>query len=73
VAGIVSLLNDYRISTGRRPLGFLNYWLYGHGLPGLNDITDGTNPGCNTDGFTAIAGWDPVCSSKPFSLHFYVD
>ncbi|KAH9061845.1 subtilisin-like protein [Lactarius deliciosus] len=59
-AGIFSLLNDYSISKGKGPLGFLNGWLYGHGLPGLNDIISGSNPGCNTDGFTAIAGWDPV-------------
>ncbi|KAH9164080.1 peptidase S8/S53 domain-containing protein, partial [Lactarius sanguifluus] len=50
-AGIISLLNDYRISNGKPPLGFLN---------GLNDITSGTNPGCNTDGFSAVPGWDPV-------------
>ncbi|KAH9168160.1 subtilisin-like protein [Lactarius sanguifluus] len=60
VAGIFSLLNDYSISKGEGPLGFLNGWLYGRGLPGLNDIVSGSNPGCNTDGFTAIAGWDPV-------------
>ncbi|KAH9168156.1 subtilisin-like protein [Lactarius sanguifluus] len=59
-AGIFSLLNDYSISKGEGPLGFLNGWLYGRGLPGLNDIVSGSNPGCNTDGFTAIAGWDPV-------------
>ncbi|KAH9055296.1 subtilisin-like protein [Lactarius vividus] len=60
VAGIISLLNDYLISQGRSPLGFLNPWLYGGGLSGLNDITSGSNPGCNTDGFPATVGWDPV-------------
>ncbi|KAH9074754.1 subtilisin-like protein [Lactarius deliciosus] len=60
VAGIISLLNDYLISKGSQPLGFLNPWLYGTGLPGLNDIKSGSNPGCNTDGFPAVAGWDPV-------------
>ncbi|KAH9160722.1 peptidase S8/S53 domain-containing protein [Lactarius sanguifluus] len=60
VAGIISLLNDHRLSHGRRPLGFLNPWLYGGGLNGLNDIVSGSNPGCNTDGFSAIVGWDPV-------------
>ncbi|KAH9057769.1 subtilisin-like protein [Lactarius vividus] len=60
VAGIISLLNDYLISRGSTPLGFLNPWLYGAGLPGLNDITSGSNPGCNTDGFPAVTGWDPV-------------
>ncbi|KAH9058057.1 subtilisin-like protein [Lactarius vividus] len=61
-AGIISLLNDFLISEGKNPLGFLNPWLYGrdHGLRGLNDITSGSNPGCNTDGFSAAAGWDPV-------------
>ncbi|KAH9012922.1 subtilisin-like protein [Lactarius hengduanensis] len=59
-AGIISLLNDYRISNGRSPLGFLNIWLYSVLLPGLNDITSGSNPGCNTDGFSAVPGWDPV-------------
>ncbi|KAI9450434.1 subtilisin-like protein [Lactarius psammicola] len=60
VAGIISLLNDYRISKGRPPLGFLNPRLYGSGLAGLNDITSGSNPGCGTDGFPAVVGWDPV-------------
>ncbi|KAH9006053.1 peptidase S8/S53 domain-containing protein [Lactarius hengduanensis] len=59
-AGIISLLNDYRISNGRSPLGFLNVLLYGIFLGGLNDITSGSNPGCNTDGFSAVPGWDPV-------------
>ncbi|KAH8991251.1 peptidase S8/S53 domain-containing protein [Lactarius akahatsu] len=60
VAGIISLLNDHRLSQGRPPLGFLNPWLYNGGLNGFNDIVSGSNPGCNTDGFSAIAGWDPV-------------
>ncbi|KAH9009181.1 subtilisin-like protein [Lactarius hengduanensis] len=60
VAGIISLLNDYRLSQGKPPLGFLNPWLYGGGLNGINDIVSGSNPGCNTDGFSAVVGWDPV-------------
>ncbi|KAH9009020.1 subtilisin-like protein [Lactarius deliciosus] len=60
VAGIISLLNDWLILTGQEPLGFLNPWLYGRGSGGLTDITEGSNPGCGTDGFTAIVGWDPV-------------
>ncbi|KAH9059511.1 subtilisin-like protein [Lactarius vividus] len=60
VAGIISLLNDWLISTGQDPLGFLNPWLYGRGLAALNDITEGSNLGCGMDGFSAIAGWDPV-------------
>ncbi|KAF8264281.1 peptidase S8/S53 domain-containing protein [Lactarius quietus] len=60
VGAIISLLNDYRISQGKPPLGFLNPWLYGGGLAGLNDITFGSNPGCGTNGFSSIVGWDPV-------------
>ncbi|KAH9070801.1 subtilisin-like protein [Lactarius deliciosus] len=62
VAGIISLLNDYLISEGQNPLGFLNPWLYTkeEGMSGFNDIKSGSNPGCDTNGFTAIAGWDPV-------------
>ncbi|KAI9451472.1 subtilisin-like protein [Lactarius psammicola] len=51
---------NFVMGTEWRPLGFLNLWLYDRGRAGLNDIVSGTNPGCNTDGFTAIAGWDPV-------------
>ncbi|KAH8985704.1 subtilisin-like protein [Lactarius akahatsu] len=60
VGGIISLLNDQLISTARGPLGFLNPWLYGRGLATLDDITQGSNSGCGMDGFSAIAGWDPV-------------
>ncbi|KAH8987467.1 subtilisin-like protein [Lactarius akahatsu] len=60
VAGIISLLNDWLILTGQGPLGFLNPWLYGRGSQGLTDITEGSNTGCNMDGFSAIVGWDPV-------------
>ncbi|KAH9011822.1 subtilisin-like protein [Lactarius hengduanensis] len=60
VAGTISLLNDYLITNGRPPLGFLNIRLYDDGFAGLNDITSGSNPGCDTDGFSAVPGWDPV-------------
>ncbi|KAH9037110.1 subtilisin-like protein [Lactarius pseudohatsudake] len=64
VAGIISLLNDWLILTGQAPLGFLNPWLYGRGSGGLTDITEGSNPGCNMDGFSSIVGWDPVRSTR---------
>ncbi|KAF8258353.1 peptidase S8/S53 domain-containing protein [Lactarius quietus] len=60
VAAIFSLLNDYLLSIGKKPLGFLNPWLYGLGVVGMNDIKSGSNPGCGTEGFSAVAGWDPV-------------
>ncbi|KAH9173793.1 hypothetical protein EDB89DRAFT_2155382 [Lactarius sanguifluus] len=65
VAGIISLLNDHRLSQGKRPLGFSEPLALRGRPQGLHDIVSGSNPGCNTDGFSAIAGWDPV---RPASL-----
>jgi len=41
VAGIISLLNDFQLSQGRDPLGFLNPRLYGDCRAGFKDITSG--------------------------------
>ncbi|CAL1715197.1 unnamed protein product [Somion occarium] len=59
-AGVIALLNDFRLSQGKASLGFLNPIIYSTGINGFNDITSGSNPGCGTNGFTARAGWDPV-------------
>lgn len=59
VAGIITLLNEERLAAGKKPIGFLNPTLYAH--PEMfNDITVGSNPGCGTNGFSAVPGWDPV-------------
>ncbi|OJT13117.1 Tripeptidyl-peptidase sed3 [Trametes pubescens] len=58
-ASVISLLNDELAAVGKPPLGFLNPFLYSTGAAALNDITTGSNPGCNTNGFPARAGWDP--------------
>ena len=60
VAAIISNLNDYLLSQGKAPLGFLNPWLYKKASAALNDITSGSNPGCGTKGFSAAQGWDAV-------------
>ncbi|KAF1979797.1 subtilisin-like protein [Bimuria novae-zelandiae CBS 107.79] len=58
-AAIINLINEERIKAGKGPVGFINPVLYAN--PGvLNDITNGTNPGCGTEGFAASKGWDPV-------------
>ncbi|PIL33248.1 hypothetical protein GSI_04698 [Ganoderma sinense ZZ0214-1] len=59
-AAVISLINDKLIAAGKSPLGFLNPFLYSTGASALNDITSGSNPGCNTNGFSAEQGWDPV-------------
>jgi tripeptidyl-peptidase-1 len=59
-ASVIALLNDRLMSSGKAPLGFLNPWLYSTAASALNDITDGSNPGCGTNGFPATGGWDAV-------------
>ncbi|KZT10837.1 family S53 protease-like protein [Laetiporus sulphureus 93-53] len=59
-ASVVALLNDELVSAGKSTLGFLNPWLYSTASGALNDVTSGDNPGCETNGFPATTGWDPV-------------
>lgn len=57
VASLVALLNDHRLRHGLPKLGFLNPLLYSERVKGgLNDITEGSNPGCSTNGFKAMKG-----------------
>jgi tripeptidyl-peptidase-1 len=59
VGSIVTLINDARLAVGKGPVGFWNPVLYNN-PDALNDITSGNNPGCETNGFSAVPGWDPV-------------
>lgn len=58
-ASIINLINEERLAVGKNPVGFVNPTLYSNPSV-LNDITNGTNPGCGTQGFSAVEGWDPV-------------
>jgi tripeptidyl-peptidase I len=58
-ASTVALINDQLIAAGKSPLGFINPLIYAN-PSAFNDITSGNNPGCNTSGFPATSGWDPV-------------
>jgi len=49
-AGVFALLNDFRLSQGKSTLGFINPLIYSTASSGFNDITAGSNPGCNTRG-----------------------
>ncbi|KAK2039243.1 aorsin [Colletotrichum somersetense] len=59
VGSIINLLNEKRIAAGKQPVGFINPTLYAHPEI-LNDVTNGNNPGCGTQGFSAVSGWDPL-------------
>ncbi|KAI2634469.1 peptidase S8/S53 domain-containing protein [Xylaria nigripes] len=58
-AAMIALINGERIKAGKGPVGFVNPTLYAH--PEIfNDIVEGNIPGCQTDGFFAVDGWDPA-------------
>ncbi|KAH7883306.1 peptidase S8/S53 domain-containing protein [Phlebopus sp. FC_14] len=61
VGAMLTMINDARIAANKKPIGFINPAIYSTNFTGLfNDITNGTNQGCGTDGFNATKGWDPV-------------
>jgi len=63
VAGIFSLLNDYRLSKGQASLGFINPLIYKSGYA-FNDITSGYNPACGT-----IGKYFYLIDHIPFTFH----
>lgn len=59
VGAILTLINEERYISGKSSIGFINPVAYA--FPWMfKDITEGHNPGCNTSGFAAVPGWDPV-------------
>ncbi|RPD60145.1 subtilisin-like protein [Lentinus tigrinus ALCF2SS1-7] len=60
-AAVITAVNDARIAAGKSPVGWINPALYSSDFAkAYNDVTNGTNPGCSTQGFNAAPGWDPV-------------
>lgn len=59
-AAIIALVNDALLAAGKKPLGFLNPWLYSKAHKTFTDVTIGSSYGCNTTGFPAQKGWDAV-------------
>ncbi|KAF8198782.1 Pro-kumamolisin, activation domain-containing protein [Mycena galopus ATCC 62051] len=61
VASMLTIFNDARLALGKSTVGFINPTIYSPAFRGaFNDITNGTNQGCGTDGFFAVEGYDPV-------------
>ncbi|OKL59359.1 Aorsin [Talaromyces atroroseus] len=58
-SSVINRIIEERLAIGKGSLGFLNPTLYSNAWA-LNDITNGTNPGCGTEGFSTAPGWDPV-------------
>lgn len=59
-AAVIALVNDALLAEGKKPLGFLNPWIYGKAYKTFTDVTIGSSYGCNTTGFPAQKGWDAV-------------
>ncbi|KAK7045228.1 subtilisin-like protein [Favolaschia claudopus] len=60
-ASLIAAVNDARLAAGKSPVGFINPALYSPAFASaFNDVTKGSNPACETDGFPAAPGWDPV-------------
>jgi len=64
---VISLLNEIQMSSGKKPLGFLNPWLYTNAASMMQPVESGCNAGCESNqggtGFCAIKGqgtWSPV-------------
>jgi tripeptidyl-peptidase-1 len=58
---MITLINDARLAAGKSPVGFINPAIYSDAFRGaFTDIVSGNNPGCGTDGFESVEGWDPV-------------
>ncbi|RFU73337.1 alkaline serine protease [Trichoderma arundinaceum] len=59
VASILNRINGERLKAGKPTLGFVTPALYANPSI-LNDVTVGNSAGCDTSGFVAAKGWDPV-------------
>lgn len=58
-ASMINMINEKRLESGKSPVGFVNAALYANPQV-MNDIKIGNNPGCGTEGFSAVKGWDPL-------------
>merc|ERR1712173_483252 len=66
LAGMISLINDALLNVGKRPLGFLNYFLYKN-QDAFLDITEGDN-----GGYAATVGYDPASGLGTFGTDTFV-
>ncbi|KAF2705326.1 subtilisin-like protein [Pleomassaria siparia CBS 279.74] len=60
LGSMITMINQARLAAGKGTVGFINPVLYAHKDAYIKDVTVGTNPGCGTNGFSAVSGWDPV-------------
>ncbi|KUI54358.1 Tripeptidyl-peptidase sed1 [Cytospora mali] len=56
---VLTLVNEHRLAANKSTVGFVHEILYSHPEV-FTDITEGSNPNCDSTGFLAAPGWDPV-------------
>ncbi|KAL2209978.1 subtilisin-like protein [Sarocladium strictum] len=59
ISALLTIINGERMRRGKGSIGFINPVLYSHPHV-LKDVVEGQNPGCGTNGFSAVPGWDPT-------------
>lgn len=65
-ASLLTIINEDRIAAGKPSVGFVNPLLYAN-PQAFFDVTQGTNPGCGTQGFPASPGWGKYNLQSPFA------
>ncbi|CAN8102435.1 unnamed protein product [Discula destructiva] len=56
---VLTLVNEHRLALNKTTIGFVHEILYSHPEV-FNDVVKGSNPNCESTGFLAASGWDPV-------------
>lgn len=56
---VLTLVNEQRLAANKSTVGYVHEILYGHPEV-FNDVVEGSNPNCQSTGFLAAKGWDPV-------------
>ncbi|KAM0471014.1 hypothetical protein ACHAPX_009583 [Trichoderma viride] len=59
IGAIITRINEARLNANMSTVGFINPAIYAN-TSIFNDITVGNSTGCQTSGFAASKGWDPV-------------
>merc|ERR1712084_193764 len=74
-AGMIAVINEHRLASGKPPMGAVNTFLY-QNAHAFDDITKGDNKyygnGKDYGGFLATSGWDPVTGLGAPNVHALV-
>lgn len=85
MASMIALVNNELLNAGKKPLGFVNPLIYSLAASNpsvFTDVTEGNNkcgagssqqkPVCCTNGFSAVAGWDPLTGLGTINFQLFL-